>query len=339
MGLDLSHRRGIVGTRSGKSDGPGHNDTGPGQGLIEEGEQARQAIAEAQRQTTARQSLAKNRAFEKISPEVGQLDVEALRDFFDERPDEALTTLADIAGATDPVLRQLARRLAGRIMVDVARTGHVEHSGIGRIRRTRATENGDIDLEASIEALTDARATRNPPSLEDLWVRTWGRPKTALCLLLDRSGSMAGQRLATMAVAAAAVAFAQGDDDYSVISFARDAVVVKAQGEHRSVEEVVDDVLSLRGRGVTDLELALKAARRQLERSNASQKITIVLSDARATAGGDHLAQARQIDSLHVLAPTGDAEEATLLAKAGNGSCIEISSPTEAPLAIASLLR
>ncbi|MBI3257356.1 MAG: VWA domain-containing protein, partial [Actinobacteria bacterium] len=335
---DLPDLRRHAGARSGKSDGPGHNDTGPGQGLIEEGEQARKAVADAQRQTTARQSLAKNPNFEQISPEVGRLDEDALRDLLDRDPDQALTMLAELTGTTDPVLRSLARQLAGRIMVDVARTGRADRGGIGRLRRARAADGGDLDLDASIEPLADSRAAGEPPSLDDLWVRKWGRPMTALCLVVDRSGSMAGQRLATMAVAAAAVAFRQGDDDYSVISFARDAVVVKAQGEHRPVERVVDDVLSLRGHGVTDLALALQAARRQLERSNASHKVTIVLSDGRATAGNDPLGQARHLDTVHVLAPSGDAEEAILLARAGNGSCVEITVPTDAPAAIAALL-
>ncbi|MGK2957005.1 MAG: vWA domain-containing protein [Acidimicrobiales bacterium] len=273
-----------------------------------------------------------------MSPEVGQLDEDALRDLLDRDPDKALTMLADMAGTTDPVLRRLARQLAGRIMLDVARRGRADQRGIGRLRRARATEGGDLDLDSSIETLADSRATKEPPSLDDLYVRKWARPKTALCLVVDRSGSMAGQRLATMAVAAAAIAFRQGDDDYSVISFARNAVVVKAQGEHRSVEQVVDDILSLRGHGVTDLSLALQAARRQLERSNASHKIAIVLSDGRATAGGDALAQARHLDTVHLLAPTGDNEEAKLLAKAGNGTCIEINSPTDTPAAIATLL-
>lgn len=295
-------------------------------------------MADAQRQTTARQSLAKNPNFEQVSPGVGQLDEDALRDLLNQDPDKALTMLADMAGTTDPVLRRLARQLAGRIMLDVARSGRADQRGIGRLRRASATEGGDLDLDSSIETLADSRATKEPPSLDDLYVRKWARPKTALCLVVDRSGSMAGQRLATMAVAAAAVAFRQGDDDYSVISFARDAVVVKAQGEHRSVEQVVDDVLSLRGHGVTDLSLALQAACRQLERSNAHQKVTIVLSDGRATAGGDALTQARNLDTLHLLAPTGDSEEAKLLAQAGNGTCIEINSPTDTPTAIASLL-
>lgn len=223
-------------------------------------------------------------------------------------------------------------------MVDVARAGRADQRGIGRLRRSKATNGGDLDFDANIELLANSRSSKEPPSLDDLYVRNWAKPNTALCLLVDRSGSMAGQRLATMAVAAAAIAFAQGNDDYSVISFARDAVVVKAQGEHRSVEQVVDDILTLRGKGVTDLSLALQAARGQLDRSNASNKVVVVLSDARATAGDDPKDQARQLNVVHVLAPTGDCEEALLLARAGNGTCVEITAPTDVPAAIASLL-
>ena len=51
---------------------------------------------------------------------------------------------------------------------------------------------------------------------------------TAVCLLVDRSGSMGGRPLATSAVAAAAVACALRAD-HSVLAFGPDVVVAKAQ--------------------------------------------------------------------------------------------------------------
>ena len=67
---------------------------------------------------------------------------------------------------------------------------------------------------------------------------------------------MSGKPLATNAVAAAAVAF-RAPEDFSVVSFAKDSVVVKSQDGPAAVETVVDGVLSLRGHGTTDLAGAL----------------------------------------------------------------------------------
>ena len=77
-------------------------------------------------------------------------------------------------------------------------------------------------------------------------MRAWAKPGTALCLVVDRSGSMGGERLATAAVAAAAVAW-RAPDDYSVLAFGRDVVAVKSQDVFRPPERVVDDLLSVAG--------------------------------------------------------------------------------------------
>ena len=74
------------------------------------------------------------------------------------------------------------------------------------------------------------------------------------------------------------------------VAFAEEALVVKAQDRHRPPDEVVDDLLTLRGFGTTDLARALRVARLQLERSTAGRRLAIVLSDCRATAGEDPLA-------------------------------------------------
>ena len=46
----------------------------------------------------------------------------------------------------------------------------------------------------------------------------------------------------------------------SVIAFAADALVLQGQGEPRPPAALVDDLLSLRGKGRTDLALALRTA-------------------------------------------------------------------------------
>lgn len=223
-------------------------------------------------------------------------------------------------------------------MLDVARRGPVRQRGAGRIAvAPYRPDGGDLDLDASTEAIVEARAADAAIDPERLYVRRWVQPQTAICLLLDRSGSMGGRPLATNAVAAAAVAF-RCPDDFSVVSFAKDAVVVRSQDGATSVEAVVDGVLALRGHGTTDLAGALTAAHRQLERSGAGRRITVLLSDCRATEPGDVTAAARALDELTIVAPAGDDEAAADLARYIGATVTTVAGPAGVAAALAAAL-
>jgi Mg-chelatase subunit ChlD len=175
------------------------------------------------------------------------------------------------------------------------------------------------------------------PSIDDLRVMTWKRPETAICLLVDRSGSMQGNRLVTACVTAAGCAW-RAPDDYSVVAFAEDAWVMKGLHAHRPADRLVNDVLRLRGHGVTNLALALQTARAQLERSNAKRKVTILLSDCRQTTGSDPFPAARALDELAILAPDGDSDDADALAAATGAQVATIATPFDATAALARVL-
>ena len=70
--------------------------------------------------------MARDPKFEEISPEVGEIDDQALADLVDEDPDHAMSLLAQMRGATDRQLAALAARLAGRLVLDVAKAGPVQ---------------------------------------------------------------------------------------------------------------------------------------------------------------------------------------------------------------------
>lgn len=249
-----------------------------------------------------------------------------------------LALLADLTGATDPVLRALARSLAGRVFVDMARSGPVRRRGVGTIvEQPYRIDGGDIDLDASTDAIVAARAASSAIDPAELRMRSWATPATALCLLVDRSGSMSGAPLATAAIAAAVLAW-RAPDDYSVISFAREALVVKSQDRHRGVEEVVDAVLALRGHGTTDLAGALLAAREQLLRSEARRRIVILLSDCRSNEPGDAREVAATLDELLVIAPDGDHEDAQAFAASVGARFTTVAGPAAVPDAIAAVL-
>ena len=208
-------------------------------------------------------SCERNDRFEEISPEVGELDEQAVERALDDDPDETLALLAELTGATDPVLRDLARRLAGRLFLDLSRRGPVRPRGVGKL----ATQSVPTRRRRSRHR-RQHRCARDRPRRRDggrrRTISGFGRgrrPDTAICLLVDRSGSMGGGPLATSAVAAASIAW-RAPDDYSVLSFGKDVVAAKSQDVSKSNEAVVDAVLALRGFGTTDVVGALDAGRR-----------------------------------------------------------------------------
>lgn len=283
--------------------------------------------------------MARNDRFEDISPEVGVLDEDALGAYMDEDPDEALTLLADLVGATDRSLADHARRLAARISITIARSG-APRAGVGRLRtRPIGSAAGDLDLDASLDALMSGgpgqRPIVNDPT--ELRVSTWTRHDTALCLLVDRSGSMAGDRLATAAVAAAAT-MTRFPRDSSIVCFSDQAVVVKSQDSQRDASAVLGDVFTLRGFGITDLGLALRTAANQLSRSTATRRVAVLLSDCRATAGGDPLPHAAGIDEVVVLAPADDTADAEALAEALGARWAPVAGPNGIPAALRTVL-
>lgn len=255
------------------------------------------------------------------------LDESALDDLVRENPDEALSLLADLAGATDQQLRRLAGDLAARIAVDVARLGATSRRAVGRpVRASAAVAEGELDLDASLEAIQSSRTGGHPFDPAQLVVSSWQRPDTAVCLLVDRSGSMLGDRLATAAVAAAAVVLRSPSS--AVVAFADRPIVLSSPTNPRPPAAVVNDLLTLRGFGVTDVAGALRAAHELLGRTSATRRLTLLLSDARATAGADPAEWATTVDELVVLAPADDAADAEALAGAAAARCVHIGGPS-----------
>jgi hypothetical protein len=296
------------GERLGKSDRPaGGRSPDP---LIREGADAEAALTASRRRTISRRELARRPRFEQVSPEVGQIDEAAVEQGLIDDPDATLALLADLTAATDHQLRLLAQRLAARIVVDLARRGPSRRRGVGRlVEHPYRPDGGDLDLDASLDAVVEARSANAAVDVERLRVRSWSTPQTALCLLVDRSGSMGGKPLATAALAAAAIAL-RNPMSYSVLAFERDVVVVKSQDGSKSAVRVVTDVLALRGHGTTDLAGALRAAGRQLAGSQAGRRVVVLLSDCRATVEGDAVTAAIALPELVVIAPSGDQVEA-----------------------------
>ncbi|MDF1706414.1 MAG: VWA domain-containing protein [Aeromicrobium sp.] len=244
--------------------------------------------------------------------------------------DEALTLIVEMSRATDEGLRAAVRRLAPRLILDQTRRGTPQRRGVARQRPVPATSGGEIDLDRSMDAIVAARAEARMPGMEELTASAWARPELALCLVIDRSGSMNGERLTTAAVAGAACV-ARAPREHAVIAFAAEPSVVTAFDVHRPPARTIDDVLQLRGHGTTALAAALVQARTLLARTRARRRVVVLLSDCRPTDGVDPVGAARSLDELLVLAPSDDSDAARQLAVRAGGKFGAIDSVLDVP--------
>ncbi|HYH51545.1 MAG TPA: AAA family ATPase [Acidimicrobiia bacterium] len=284
-----------------------------------EGQEARVAVRDAARRTTSRDELMRRHSeLLKVSPEVGELDEQALDQLIGQDADAALALLCDLAVATDARLRARARQIAAKVFIRLARQGNPARRGLRRLTVVRGAD-GDLELDRTLERTGGLRPRRT----EDFVVRRWGASQRAICLLVDRSGSMKGEAVAMAGLAAAAVVIAGGEEsDCSVVAFSDRPIVLQSQGQRRPPDEVVGDLLSLRGLGTTDLSLALSAAAGQLERAATPDRLAVLMSDCLHTAGGDPLSSLRGIHRLHVLGTSLEPDSLAAgraLARRGNG--------------------
>ena len=278
--------------------------------------------------------MARNPRFAELSPEVGVLDQEALNSALADDSDDTLMLLVEMSRATDAALRSQVRQLAPQLILNQTRRGLPKYSGISKRRSRPAVDGGDIDLDRSMDRVLGARAEGRSPRLDELQVTDWAKPELALCLVIDRSGSMNGARLTTAAVAAATCA-SLAPREHAVITFAARVDVLKPMTERRSASETVASILSLRGHGTTSLRAALEQARSQLIRADARRKVTLLLSDCRATEEFEATAAASTLQELIILAPSDDTDAAEHLARASGA----VWGPVESVLDVPRLLN
>lgn len=308
------------GDRLGKADGPpsGHPAGRPPRSASHSSLRRGRAQGSSRRTFGRGELAARHDSFEDISPAAGQLDRDALNRLMAADPDAAATLLADLALATDRQLSAAARKLAARVFVRLGAAGARPARGIRRLGSGTGGE-GDLDLDRTLDRLSGTW----PPADAELVIRSWRAHHWSLCLLIDTSGSMSGLAVAIAAVAAAgAVLAADRRLDPAVIAFGSDVTVLQPRDSRRVPEDLVGELIRLRGHGMTDLAGGLRAAARQLAGPAAGERVTILLSDCLRTAGDDPAAALAGIDRLQVLCPLPTAESeraAAALARLGGG--------------------
>jgi Mg-chelatase subunit ChlD len=223
------------------------------------------------------------------------------------------------ASAADTEVARRAHEIASRLALMRRRDQRPRSGGRGVLQRAPFDGGSDeIDLEATMDALLEG------PDIapEDVVVRTRLLHPRAIALLVDISGSMRGERVRTAAATVGALAGEMEDDQLAVIAFWSDAALLLSLGERVEPATLMETLLRLPARGLTNVGFPLEIARRELAGARTTQTRAVLLSDCVHNAGSDPVPLAAGLARLDILLDVSgehDVELAREMAHAGRG--------------------
>lgn len=224
----------------------------------------------------------------------------------------------------DPAIAAMARRIAQNLAVRRRTLGPRPDRGAGTLVSVPYRyRSDDIDLDRTIEVLTE----RPVPEDTDIIVRERMRSRRAVVLIVDVSGSMRGEKVRVAAATVAALARDLVDDELAVVAFWSDAAVVAPLASGLSGPVVLDSLLRIPARGLTNVGFGLSAARAELAGALARRRTAILLSDCVHNAGPDPRDIARRFGELHVLLQTDGEHDTPLaadMARLGHGRLLRV---------------
>lgn len=231
----------------------------------------------------------------------------------------SLREASDHESTTDAATRARARKIASRLAVRRPRRDDRARRGIGELTSLRYRDGSDeLDMDRTVDVLA-----ANPfPEDDDIVVRERLRTSRSVVLVVDISGSMKGERVRTAAATVGALAGELNSDDLAVVAFWSDAAVLTTFGDPMTPLGILDTVLSIPARGLTNVQFALDTAASLLRGVSSPDKRVLLLSDCVHNAGPDPRYVASAIPRLDVLLDTSGENDIDLgrdLARLGHG--------------------
>ncbi|MBL4844140.1 MAG: VWA domain-containing protein [Planctomycetes bacterium] len=210
------------------------------------------------------------------------------------------------------VLHDYVEKLGGGFLM----IGGINSFGVGGYYRTPIEDILPVKMQ--------------PPDQEE-------RFSTAICLIIDRSGSMQGQKIEICKSAAIATASILSRKDYiGVCAFDSAANWVVPMTRAGNKAQIRGRIATLTAGGGTNIYPGMTAGYEALKRIQAKVKHAIVLTDGRTAGGGyEGLAAQMLADGITVSAVGvgGGADKVLLrgIARAGGGKFYETSDPSTIP--------
>jgi Mg-chelatase subunit ChlD len=248
-----------------------------------------------------------------------------------------LATVADGEITADPETVRRARQIATRLAMPRPRRDPSARRGAGELASLRYRDGSDdIDLDRTVAQLVEHPL----PDEDDIFVRERVRTRRSVLLLVDVSGSMRGERIRTAAATVGALAAELSRDDLAVVAFWSDAAILSRLGRHVPSQVLLDTMLRIPAKGLTNIAFPLQVAARELARVPARDARAVLLSDCVHNAGPDPRPFAARLPRLDVLFDTAGEQDADLareLARLGRGRLRRIGTYTDVAPALGAI--
>ncbi len=195
----------------------------------------------------------------------------------------------------------------------------------------------ELNVEQTIENIL----VKPYPDGSDVVVDRRIQKRLDCALMLDTSLSMGGEKLALLAVAATVLAYRLPSEDFALVAFESTASTLKRVRVKMSADEVAKSVLEVPAMGYTNIEAALLEGIRQLVPGRHKNRVGILLTDGKYTAGGDPIPAASRFRMLHVVLLgdfNTDRDMCSAIAAAGHGRVYKASSFANLPRTLHRLL-
>jgi Ca-activated chloride channel homolog len=194
------------------------------------------------------------------------------------QPGSIPQTLAELAGFDAVILSDISARQVGEAAMRALHE-YVEKLGGGLLMLGGPNSFGLGGFHATpIEEMLPVRLRAKDEE---------EKQTSALALVLDRSGSMVGEKLEMAKSAALAAAEVLSRNDFiGVYAFDSDAHVIVPMTRVTTVAAIAAPISTLASGGGTHLEPALQQARAALQKTKTKIKHIIILTDGQTTGGG-----------------------------------------------------
>jgi Mg-chelatase subunit ChlD len=234
--------------------------------------------------------------------------------------------LNDGPAAPDPEALRRARVIAAQLALRRPRRAADGRRGLGGVLASVPYRGGadDIDLDATVAAIAGRPPVEDGGTVEedDIVVRERIAAARSVVLLVDVSGSMRGERVRTAAATVGALAAELSRDNLAVVAFWSDAAVLCRLGQRIGPQALVESMVAIPARGLTNVAFPLQVAARELARIPARDARVLLLSDCVHNAGPDPRPFAARLPRLDVLLDTTGEQDRWLggeLARLGRG--------------------
>jgi MoxR-like ATPase len=261
------------------------------------------------------------------------------------------TSFTDEAGQLDddeegeqpgpaPAVRKRAREIAAMLALRPPEPKRRPPRGSGEILGLPYSgAGGELDLDRTMDLL----AERRPLESEEIIVRERRRTGREVVLAVDVSGSMSGDRLLTAAATVGALSATLAVGELAVIAFWSDASLLVGLGEAAPSEHLIDALLNLDAKGLTNVAFPLEVAQEQLGGSStAAEQRVLLLSDCVHNAGPDPREPAAALPRLDLLFDVEGERDSALaadLGRLGRGQVRPIRGYRDVAPALASILE